>query len=738
MRMFFAGNNYLFKSEKERIVYRYTGFQTIFFSKNRFIAKTTGLKLRILYTLLAVMWLLLSCDQAKLSVAREQYLRGEYYAASETYRKLYRSTSREERARRGIIAFEMAENYRKLNQSSRAVAAYGNAIRYSYPDTIIYFHYARMLHREGNYEDATETYRRFLTFRPDDPLALSGLQGVVMAKGWIENPTRYRVERMELFNSNRGEFSPMLSRDGERLYFSSSREEVLGEEKSVVTGMKYNDLFRSAKNVHGEWQRPERINSDVNTEYDEGTPSFSPDGEWMYYTFSDVDPNKPTTTKIYLSRWVNGRWSEGRPLEMVKDDPSSVFAHPAISPSGRWLYFVSDMPGGYGGKDIWRAAIRNNHEILFVENLGPDINTAGDELFPYLRNDTTLYFSSDGHPGMGGLDLFVAVAPEWKGGGSERISDWEMRRLGGLERGGRGNEESERWGDVERGRWRVSNLGAPLNSSADDFGITFEPKGEKGFFSSNRNDARGYDHIYSFIYPEATVWIEGLVVDPEDEFIPDAIVTVTVEGSDGVPLRFVTGREGEYRFKAARGMDYLLMASVDGFLDQEQRLSTDPVEKDTLYYVDFEMIPYNKPVALENIFYDFNSAALRPESKEELDLLINLLNEYPSISIELAAHTDRKGSDEYNFDLALRRAQSVVNYLVAHGIDPQRLSAHGFGKTLPVEVTKKIAKQFDFLKEGDLLTEEFIESLTFDQQEVADQINRRTSFEVIGPEFGLN
>ncbi|MEA5129037.1 MAG: OmpA family protein [Proteiniphilum sp.] len=679
------------------------------------------------------MWLLLSCDQAKLTVAREQYLRGEYHAASETYRKLYRNASREEQAQRGIIAFEMAENYRKLNQSSRAVAAYSNAIRYGYPDTIMYLHYARMLHREGNYGTAAEAYRRFLAFKPDDLLALSGLRGVEQAKDWSENPTRYSVERMELFNSNRGEFSPMLSPDGDRLYFASSREEALGEEKSVITGMKYNDLFRSVKNVHGEWQRPERLNSGVNTGDDEGTPSFSPDGEWMYYTFSGADPGKPTTAKIYLSRRVNGRWSEGHPLEIVKDDSLSVFAHPAISPSGHWLYFVSDMPGGYGGKDIWRAAIRNNHEILSLENLGPDINTAGDELFPYLRNDTTLYFSSDGHPGMGGLDLFVGVTA---GRGTGRLGDWETGRPGDRETGRLGDRGTGGLGGEVKGEWRVRNLQSPLNSSADDFGITFEQKGEKGFFSSNRNDVRGYDHIYSFVYPEVIAWVEGFVVDPEDEFIPGAIVTAV--GSDGSQLRFVTGKEGEYRFKAARGVDYLLMASVDGFLNQKQKLSTDPVEKDTLYYVDFEMIPYNKPVILENIFYDFDRATLRPESKEELDQLITMLNEYPSITIELAAHTDRKGSDEYNFDLSLRRAQSVVNYLIAHGIDPQRLSAHGFGKTRPAKVTKKIAGQFDFFEEGYLLTEKFIETLTTDQQGIADQINRRTSFEVIDPESGLH
>lgn len=675
------------------------------------------MKFRIPYTLLAAVWLLLSCDRAKLSDARGQYLRGEYYAASETYRKLYRNAPRGQQTHRGIIAFEMAENYRRLNQSARAVTAYSNAIRYGYPDSIMYLHYARMLHREGNYETAAEAYRRFLAFRPDNPLAYNGLRGVELATEWRENPTRYRVQRMELFNSNRGEFSPMFSPKGDRIYFTSSREEALGEEKSPVTGMKYNDFFCSVKNVHGEWQRPERIGSGINTDYDEGTPSFSLDGEWMYYTFSYADPSRPTTAKIYLSGWVNGRWSEGRPLEIVKNDSLSVFAHPSISPSGRYLYFVSDMPGGYGGKDIWRAEIRNNEEILFVENLGPEINTAGDELFPYLRNDTTLYFSSDGHPGMGGLDMFMAA------GQVEPRSSFRQTVY----------RDSLSTAEEGSTRWQVRNLQSPLNSPADDFGITFTPGEEKGFFSSNRNDVRGYDHIYSFAYPEITVWVEGFTVDPEDEFIPGAVVTVV--GSDGFQLRLVAGRQGQYRFKAGRGMDYLLMASADGFLNQKQTLSTSAAEKDTLYYVDFEMIPYDKPVVLENIFYDFDNATLRPESKEELDVLIVLLNDNPSVVIELAAHTDRKGSDEYNRDLSLRRAQSVVDYLIAHGIDAQRLSAHGFGKTRPVKVTKRIAEQFAFLKEEDVLTEEFIETLTPDQQDIADQVNRRTSFEVIDNEF---
>lgn len=650
----------------------------------------------------AFTWLFVSCDQAKLSDARGQYLRGEYHAASETYRKLYSKSSRKERSQRGVIAFEMAENYRRLNQPARAVTAYSNAIRYGYPDTLMYYHYARMLHREGKYEPAAEAYRHYLELQPDNMLALNGLRGVELAMQWRDNPTRYVVQRVELLNSNRAEFSPMLSPDGDVLYFTSSRDESLGDGKSPITGTKYNDIFRSYKNVNGEWKKPEHIDSGVNTDCDEGTPSISRNGEWMYYTYSCPDPVHPTATKIYLSGRNGDRWGEGRLLEIVKDDSVSLFAHPAISPSGRYLYFVSDMPGGYGGKDIWRAAMRGNNEVISVENLGPEINTAGDELFPYLRNDSTLYFSSDGHPGMGGLDIFMAEGPV---------------DVVGVFRG------------------TVFNLQSPLNSPADDFGITFVPGEEKGFLSSNRNDARGYDHIYSFAYPEAVARVEGLVVDQDEELITDAIVTVV--GSDGSQLRLTTGKKGEYRFKATRGLDYLLMASAEGFLNQKQRLTTSPAEKDTLYYVDFIMIPYNKPVVLENIFYDFNSATLRPESKEELGALVALLNENPSVSIQLASHTDRKGSDEYNLDLSLRRAQSVVDWLTAQGIDARRMSAQGFGKTQPVKVTRKMAEQYDFLEEGDELTAEFIESLPIDQQEIADQINRRTSFEVMDDDFGL-
>lgn len=640
---------------------------------------------------------LVSCKSAKLSDARMQYLRGEYFAASETYHKVYRNIKQDQRPLRGVVAYEMAETYRRMNAASRAATSYANAIRYQYPDTMMYLRYAQMLHKDGKYPQAQKAYKNFLALDSGNMLGINGLQGVNEAIAWRENPTRYTVKRMDLFNSNRGEFSPMFAQDDAVLYITSSREEARGDSVSNITGVKNNDFFLITKNDKGEWQKPQIIESEINTKYDEGTASISAYGNYLYYTFSPVHYNRPTTPKIYYSQRGSGNWNAGKELVISARDTLSLFAHPAVSPAGDYLYFVSDMAGGYGGKDLWRAGIDGN-VVLFTENLGPEINTPGDEMFPYAKNDSTLYFSSDGHAGMGGLDLFEAT----------------------LQR---------------NGKWTVENMKFPVNSSMDDFGITFEKSNRRGFFSSNRNDARGRDHIYWFEYPDVTVYVEGFAADKEDKLIADAKITVI--GDNGSQHEYVTKQDGTFRFSAHQGVNYLFMASANGFLNAKKSLKAAVAEKDTVYYVDFEMSPYNKPVILENIFYDFDKATLRPESKEELDGLIALLNDNPPVAIELSAHTDRKGAEEYNQNLSLRRAQSVVSYLIEHGIDERRLSAVGFGKAQPKTVTKNISEKFDFLKEGDILSEEFIEKLTPEQQEIADQINRRTEFRVVDNSFGL-
>ena len=640
---------------------------------------------------------LYSCKSAKLSDAEEKQRIGEYYEAAAIYRKVYTKTSPKKRDLRGYIAYRMAECNRLINNTAKATSAYMNAIRYDYPDSTVYLRMGQMLQKTGRYPEAIKNYDIYMENDPSNLLAINGIQGCELAPGWKKNPTRYEVRRMDKFNSRRGEFSPMLAGDKyDQLYFASSRSKDKDAKVSAITGQNNNNLFLVKQDEKGAWLAPVELEDEVNTEYDEGTPSFSPDGNTMYYTYCAQDPEGPRTAEIYISTRSSAKWGKGTRATIVKDSVTAL-GHPSISPDGKYLYFVSDAVGGFGGKDIFRARVAGN-DFGPMENLGEEINTPGDEMFPYVRDSVTLYFASNGHPGMGGLDLFKATQDS-------------------------------------TGKWNVENLGAPINSMADDFGITFAGKEERGFFCSNRNDARGYDHIYSFERPTITIFIEGIVNDVDEYPIEGA--TVRIVGKDGLNVKVPVKKDGTYRVELERDIRYVMMASARGYLNQNYELHTGPEEKNETYIVDFFLSPISKPVVIDNIFYDFDKATLRPESKKALDEMIKMLNDNPNVTIELGAHTDRKGTDQYNERLAQRRAQSVVDYLIAGGIEAARLEAKGYGESVPKTINKKMAKQFDFLKEGDVLTEEFILALPPEQQEIADQINRRTEFKVLRTNYNL-
>ena len=646
--------------------------------------------------------LLFSCKSAKLSDAEEKQRIGEYFEAAAIYRKVYTKTSPEKRDLRGYIAYRMAECNRLINNTPKAISAYMNALRYDYPDSIVNLRLGQMSQKSGRYPDAIRYYNEFLKLNPESELALNGIKGSEMAPQWKQTPSRYTVKRMEKFNSRRGEFSPMLFGEAyDQLYFTSSRTpKGAGKDKeetvSAITGIRNNDFFLVKKDEQGNWLAPVELEDEVNTEFDEGTPSFSKDGNTMYYTYCAQDPEGPRTSEIYVSTRSSAKWGKGTRASIVKDSVTAL-GHPAVSPDGKYLYYVSDAIGGFGGKDIFRSRLVGS-DFGPMENLGPEINTPGDEMFPYVRDSVTLYFASNGHPGMGGLDLFKATQDS-------------------------------------TGKWHVENLKAPINSMGDDFGITFEGKKEKGFFSSNRNDARGYDHLYSFELPTITIFIEGLVSDVDEYPIEDA--TIRIVGKDGLNVKVPAKKDGSYRVELERDIRYVMMASARGYLNQNFELKTGPEEKNETYIVDFYLSPISKPVVIDNIFYDFDKATLRPESQKALDEMIKMLNDNPNVTIELGAHTDRKGTDQYNERLAQRRAQSVVDYLIAGGIDKERLEAKGYGESVPKTINKKLAKSFDFLKEGDVLTEEFILTLTPEQQEMADQINRRTEFKVLRTNYNL-
>ena len=654
-----------------------------------------------LFLLLAASFLY-SCKSAKLSDAEEKQRIGEYFEAAAIYRKVYTKTPPAKRDLRGYIAFRMAECNRLINNTPRATSAYMNALRYKYPDSIVNLRLGQMYQKSGRYGEAIKYYNDYLLAEPGSVLAFNGVTGSEEAVKWKQAPTRYTVKRMDKFNSRRSEFSPMLYGEKyDQLYFASTRTpKGAGKDKeetnSAITGQRNNDFFLVKQDENGAWLAPVELEDEVNTEFDEGTPSFSKDGNTMYYTYCAQDPEGPRTSEIYISSRSSAKWGKGTRANIVKDSVTAL-GHPSISPDGKYLYFVSDAVGGYGGKDLFRARVMGS-DFGPMENLGPDINTPGDEMFPYVRDSVTLYFASDGHPGMGGLDLFKATLDS-------------------------------------TGKWNVENMKAPINSAGDDFGITFAGNKESGFFSSNRNDVRGYDHLYSFELPVITIFIEGIVSDVDENPIEDA--TVRIVGRDGLNEKVLAKKDGKYRVELERDIRYVMMASARGYLNQNFELKTGPEEKNETYIVDFFLSPISKPVVIENIFYDFDKATLRPESKKALDEMIKMLNDNPNVTIELGAHTDRKGSEQYNERLAQRRAQSVVDYLIAGGIAQDRLEAKGYGESVPKTINKKMAKNYDFLNEGDVLTEEFIKKLAPEQQEIADQINRRTEFKVLRTNYNL-
>ena len=640
-------------------------------------------------------------DQA-LKKGDKFYAMGEYFDAANQYKKAYSQTPAKERQQRGQSALKMAECYRRINYTQKAIAAYNNAIRYKQTDSMTYLYLAQQLMKNAQYKEAEKQFQTALDSMGNNAsmelrtLATTGLRSAQKAPGWKKEGSDYTIKRENLFNSRRADYSPVLGgEDNDRLFFTSTRNQAKGDELSGITGTKNADIFYSQKDDKGKWQRPEVIDTELNTDWDEGACCLSPDGRTMYLTQCKTDPDYPRFATIVTSQRSDAAWSKATELKMT-NDTLSTFAHPAVSPDGQWLYFVSDMPGGMGGYDIWRVQLTTSGTGA-IENLGAPINTPGDELFPTFRPNGDLYFSSNGHEGMGGLDIYIAK-PNSNG-------------------------------------WRIEHPGFPLNSQGDDFGMTFEGMKNQGFFSSNRGDGKGWDHIYSFYNPEIIQTVKGWVYEQDGYELTQAVVYMV--GNDGTNMKLSVKGDGSFTQEIKAGVDYVLLGTCKGFLNHQEHIKVEPVKKSEEYVLQFPLASITAPVLIDNIFYDFDKATLRPESASALDELVVLLKENPNVTIELSAHTDYKGSAEYNKRLSQRRAESVVKYLTEHGIENERLTPVGYGKEMPKMIRKKVAERYPFLKENDVLTEEYVKTLKDDEQEQCNQLNRRTEFRVLRTTYGL-
>ena len=654
------------------------------------------------------------------------YALGEYHDAAAQYKKAYSQTRAKDKPLRGQRALKMADCYRRINFTQKAMAAYNNAVRYKQADSLALFYLGQLQLKNGSYKEAEKTFTVLLDSMPENKLVKNGLESARMAPRWKADAalSGYTVKREDLFNSRRAEYSPALAGDDyDQLYFSSTRNQAVGDELSGITGTKPADIFVAYKDDKGKWQKPETIESELNTDQDEGACSFTSDSRTMYLTICKTDPSYPRYAQIATSNRSDASWGKASVLELSRDT-LSLYAHPAISPDGMWLYFVSNMPGGMGGLDIWRAQL-TSAGIGSIENLGESINTPGDEMFPTFRPNGDLYFSSNGHPGMGGLDIFIATpktSPDPSKGG-------EKHKANSV---GKDSPLSEGQGEA----YTIEHPGYPLNSSGDDFGMTFEGLHNRGFFSSNRGDARGWDHIYSFEKHEVVQTVKGWVYEQDGYELPQALVYMV--GNDGTNVKLSVKGDGSFTEQIKPGVDYVFLGTCKGFLNHKEQLKVDTVTESQEYVLQFPLASITAPVLIDNIFYDFDKATLRPESTEALDKLVTLLNENPNVTIELSAHTDYRGSAEYNKRLSQRRAESVVNYLTEHGIAADRLSPMGYGKEKPKTVKRKLTETYDWLKEGDVLTEEFITSLKDEEkQNVCNQLNRRTEFVVLRTTYGL-
>lgn len=615
-----------------------------------------------------------SCGSEKAIRRGDQYAAiMEYHEAAKEYKKAYRKISAKEREKRAEVAWKMGECYRKSYNAVSAVGAYQNAVRYGYPDSTALRYLADAQLVKGDYKASQKSYEAFLELAPDDRMAMIGLESAKQSAEWKKNPTRYIVKKSKELNGHRSDYCPAyVGEDTTMIVTTSTRKDATGSDLSCITGQKSADIFLTKRDEKGKWQKTEKIESDINGEFEDGACAFTPDGKVMYFTRCAIDEQYPRFASIFKSGRSDASWTKPEEV-IISRDTLSAYAHPAVSPSGEWLYFTSNMAGGYGGLDLWRFYIGTSKAMEgMLENLGPGINTEGDEQFPAFGPQGELFFSSNGYPGMGGLDIYSATL-------------------------------------VNDSIWEVTNIGSPVNSNGDDFGITFAPGLYRGYFSSNRGDARGWDHIYSFMLPETVHTLYGWIYEKDGYELPDGVIYMI--GNDGTNTSFGVMKDGSYSVRVTPGVEYVLLGTCKGYLNAMQELKTTLDEGEQSYQRDFALPSAERPVLIDNIFYEYNKATLTASSAASLDELVELLNLNPNVTIELAAHCDNRGGDSYNQRLSQARAESVMNYLLDKGIEKERLTAVGYGEKAPKTVTKKMTETYGFLKEGDVLTEEFINTL---------------------------
>ena len=645
-----------------------------------------------------------ACKSADIAFERKQY-----NTAIERYKKAYKKNSKKkDQDTRDYITYQLAECYRLTEASKLAESHYKRLLKTEYPkkNPTIYLYYADALKRNKKYEDAIANYTIYNELMPDDPRGFAALNDIENIQKWIETPTRYEVTRIKKLNSRATEFGvAWTSNNYNEIIFSSTREGGVTKEKDAITGQNFADFYTSRQNKQGEWEVAVLVDEDViNSTGSEGMPFMNKSFSTLYFTRCPNHKKRISGCQIMKASRSGSMWSDPVVVEIKTIDSLDVIGHPTLSSDELKLYFASERKNGMGGKDIWVSERESTSEKFGrPRNLSDIVNTVGDELYPYLRNDSTLYFSSNGHGGMGGLDIFVTTL-----------------------------DSSGEWTEPV-------NLKHPFNSIGNDYGITFHPTEERGFFSSNRDTKNGLDDdLYYFIEPPVLFTLGGTVKNQNSlQFVEGADIRIT--GSNGSKFSTKSSETGAFMFTNSQiksNETYVLTINKKNYFTFTDTISTIDYEtsQDIVKNYQISTIP-NTPVVLPDILYELSRWELRPQFEDSLRGLIEILQVNPNITIELASHTDNRDSHESNDILSQKRAQSVCDYLVIRGIDPYRLKAKGYGERVPRTLHKDYKYNSFVIPSGTKLTEEYINKLPKDVQEYAHQLNRRTEFKVISKDY---
>lgn len=668
---------------------------------------------KLLTILLVLANTMMFAQQALIEKGNDAYNNYMFEIAADYYEKALPSIKSDEE--KALVSLKLGISYFEIGKYAQAEACFSKAFTLTLYNKVenpelnkaeVLLKYADALRMSANYEKAIDIYGLYLKSSPNDYRAINGKESCINAPKWITRPTRYKVTNVASFNSAKLDFAPTWAgKDYRSILFTTSRDGTMGNRSNYKSGQKFTDLFEVTQDRKNTWSEPIPVTGEINSEYDEGASFVSSKGTEILFTRCAAGKNIDQPCRIFLSTKRGNAW--GTPIELAIDGFAGwEVGYPTLSKQGNTIVFASNKAGGYGGMDLYQGTFDvKSAKVIAPMNLGFNINTIGDEVFPFLKDDNKLYFSSDGRGGMGGLDIFVAQ-PDGNGMFKE-----------------------------------AENMKYPINSSYDDFGIIFKGNSEEGYFSSNRPGGKGGDDIYSFMLPPLVVKVQGFVKDTSDlsKIVRLKDATVTLLDEQSIVKELKSDANGAYQFELDVNKNYTLKAMVDeNYFANSVSFTTKGVEYDTVIFIDLNLAKIPLIIELPNIEYDLGKATLRPESTVSLDGLVKTLNDNPHITIEMRAHTDFRDTDERNQILSENRAKSCVDYLIMKGISAERLSWKGFGESTPKTVNENDAKRFTFLKIDDVLTEKFINKLpNKEQQESAHQLNRRTEFSVLRKDWDI-